>query len=720
MAADISPHLQEPASLDGLHLQHVKGVNVFPNVPGVATVGRTFCDNAFDEACCAAGAAGAAPWIARFRPVYEDNRHVTWWQGPNEFILSTAVRANAWAAFHVAFATQMDALGFKACSGGINTGWPRLRYYGDPPPYVELLGPAFEALRAYGGICSFHEYWGAAGPLAAGGNFGRIQHTVQEAADHGVALPPVFMGEIGLDQHVVDGGAHRGWLDMGLTPTQYGDQLQTAMDCYRALGYVLGASVFTVCSWDWLGFNARPVFGRMGEINMQEPTITRARGIDVSEYQGEVNWAAVAADGVRFAFLRASSGKYADPTFARNWQGAGAAGVLRGAYHYLQPDVGGQAGFFVNAVAGRELELGYWADVEAAGLTADKVQSHLTGLDTKLADAGIEGAANVYTRANFWNSLGVPASAVAGRFLWVAYWTYDPTGEPAIPQAWDTWEWWQYSNQGQVAGVPARVDLDVFHGDDAALAAKYGPVPPPVPLRYFWFDGAEADEAAFRARFGDFQVQRPPCPNYCVAELRARGGGSCELAARVLDGQGAPVANASVRFAWPGGSLTVQTSAEGWATLGMGAQSCYTLPGRGPYQVMLVSDASELLDGGGWICFTQYERFDIVFRPCAAPATYALAVQVLGQGTVALDPPGGAYPPGFFVVLEANPAEGWRFAGWSGDLAGGDNPAVLVMDRDKAVLATFVEEGGGVDLAIELIEQAQALLAEAIAILEDL
>jgi len=72
------------------------------------------------------------------------------------------------------------------------------------------------------------------------------------------------------------------------------------------------------------------------------------------------------------------------------------------------------------------------------------------------------------------------------------------------------------------------------------------------------------------------------------------------------------------------------------------------------------------------------------------------------------------------VVLEANPAEGWRFAGWSGDLAGGDNPAVLVMDRDKAVLATFVEEGGGVDLAIELIEQAQALLAEAIAILEDL
>jgi len=72
------------------------------------------------------------------------------------------------------------------------------------------------------------------------------------------------------------------------------------------------------------------------------------------------------------------------------------------------------------------------------------------------------------------------------------------------------------------------------------------------------------------------------------------------------------------------------------------------------------------------------------------------------------------------VVLEANPAEGWRFAGWSGDLAGSDNPAVMVMDGDKAVTATFVEEAGGVDLAIELIEQAQALLAEAVVILENL
>src|SRR5207248_10239672 len=66
---------------------------------------------------------------------------------------------------------------------------------------------------------------------------------------------------------------------------------------------------------------------------------TRLPGVDVSNWQGNINWNKVAADGKRFAFMKASEGRtYTDPTYAQNRQGALAAGVVIGAYHFALPD----------------------------------------------------------------------------------------------------------------------------------------------------------------------------------------------------------------------------------------------------------------------------------------------------------------------------------------------------------------------------------------------
>lgn len=60
-------------------------------------------------------------------------------------------------------------------------------------------------------------------------------------------------------------------------------------------------------------------------------------GIDVSHFQGNVNWPAVKAAGIAFAFAKASDGNtYTDPQFANNWRGMQAAGILRGAYHFYE------------------------------------------------------------------------------------------------------------------------------------------------------------------------------------------------------------------------------------------------------------------------------------------------------------------------------------------------------------------------------------------------
>src|SRR5262245_56356921 len=92
-------------------------------------------------------------------------------------------------------------------------------------------------------------------------------------------------------------------------------------------------------------------------------------GIDVSTYQGDIDWPAVKAAGIEFAFVRASHGTDEDVRFATNWAGARDAGIVRGAYQYFHPaqDALAQAELVlttVGALASRDLPL--VLDVEAA------------------------------------------------------------------------------------------------------------------------------------------------------------------------------------------------------------------------------------------------------------------------------------------------------------------------------------------------------------------
>jgi len=74
-----------------------------------------------------------------------------------------------------------------------------------------------------------------------------------------------------------------------------------------------------------------------------------------------------------------------------------------------------------------------------------------------------------------------------------------------------------------------------------------------------------------------------------------------------------------------------------------------------------------------------------------APTQFSLSVSSNGSGSVSLNPPGGVYDPGTVVTLTANPAVGFQFTGWSGDLTGVTNPATITMNSNKSVTATFTE-----------------------------
>jgi lysozyme len=212
-----------------------------------------------------------------------------------------------------------------------------------------------------------------------------------------------------------------------------------------------------------------------GSAPLPESISGQVHGIDVSHYQGTVDWAQVAGAGMAFAFVKATQGaSNVDPLFAQNWDGARAAGLLCGAYHFFQPgvDPAQQAAHFLSvlgippAVAGA---LPPVLDVETLGnQTAAQV---VQGIETWLA--AVQAAAGctpiVYTAPGFWAKLGT--TAFGSYPLWVAEYG---VSTPKLPAGWTAWAFWQSSQSGRVAGVAGSVDLDVFQGSRDDLAKLVG------------------------------------------------------------------------------------------------------------------------------------------------------------------------------------------------------------------------------------------------------
>jgi lysozyme len=185
-------------------------------------------------------------------------------------------------------------------------------------------------------------------------------------------------------------------------------------------------------------------------------------GIDISHFQGTIDWSQVAQAGKMFAFVKATQGlTYVDPQFHANWAGVKAAGLLRGAYHFYQPgdDPRQQAEFFLQTVELGPGDLPPALDVEisngqSAGEIVQGVQEWLSAVQQALGVTPL-----LYTDRTFWNTLG--AKGFGDYPLWVA--EYGVT-LPVLPAGWTSWAFWQFSEAGTVPGVTGSTDLDLFQG----------------------------------------------------------------------------------------------------------------------------------------------------------------------------------------------------------------------------------------------------------------
>ncbi len=196
--------------------------------------------------------------------------------------------------------------------------------------------------------------------------------------------------------------------------------------------------------------------------------MNRLPGIDVSHYQGTIDWNQVRSVGTQFAFIKALEGiTSTDPQFQANWRGAKAAGLLCGAYHFYLPgdDPTQQAEAFLSTYQPSPGDLPPVLDIEttngqSTSVVVQGIQAWLSAVEAKVGVPPI-----LYTDPSFWKSLGA-GQQFSGYPLWIADYG---VSTPAVPAGWKNWTFWQTSQSGSVAGVTGAVDLDVFQGSLAEL-----------------------------------------------------------------------------------------------------------------------------------------------------------------------------------------------------------------------------------------------------------
>ena len=201
-------------------------------------------------------------------------------------------------------------------------------------------------------------------------------------------------------------------------------------------------------------------------------------GIDVSHYEGTINWPQVKASGIVFAFAKATQGvNLTDNTFVTNMVNGGNAGVVMGAYHFPRPVDNGaiaEAQYFLS-VAGPYIGPGFLPPVldlenfssgptldgtfTSAALTA-WVQQFMTVVQQQTGITPI-----IYTNGYYASYLNSSVKSIYK--LWIANPYTTATAPPANIGGWPTWAFKQYDWYGTVPGINtgANVDLDVFNGD---------------------------------------------------------------------------------------------------------------------------------------------------------------------------------------------------------------------------------------------------------------
>jgi lysozyme len=226
------------------------------------------------------------------------------------------------------------------------------------------------------------------------------------------------------------------------------------------LGAIVLALAWTALQRGWVRFNY-PGYARYP-----------VQGVDVSHHQGHIDWPKLAGRHAAFAYIKASEGAdFRDEDFLANWNGARAAGIAPGAYHYFtlcRTGAEQAANFIATAGATRLHGLPPAVDLEYGGNCARRPDAHEFEAELTVFLDHVErhwGCRPVlYVTPDFYPDY------VAGRFRAHPLWVRNVFATPRLPDG-RAWRVWQFANRAHLPGVRGFVDRNVFAGSVAEFEA---------------------------------------------------------------------------------------------------------------------------------------------------------------------------------------------------------------------------------------------------------
>jgi lysozyme len=210
--------------------------------------------------------------------------------------------------------------------------------------------------------------------------------------------------------------------------------------------------------------DAKPInFGKV------QPKHYAVHGVDVSRWQGDIDWPKLRTQGANFVYIKSTDGgDHLDPMFKTNWRKAKEAGIRRGAYHFFYwcRRASEQADWFIRNVPRDPDALPPVIDVEWNGESSckrrpsradviEKMQVFMDKLERHYGQRPV-----IYTAPDFYKD------NLIGAFEKYPFWLRAVAQHPSTVYPGRKWVFWQYSGSGLSQGVNGKIDLNVFNGSE--------------------------------------------------------------------------------------------------------------------------------------------------------------------------------------------------------------------------------------------------------------
>ena len=221
-------------------------------------------------------------------------------------------------------------------------------------------------------------------------------------------------------------------------------------------GYKIGSDGKRLATVDSSSNNS----GSTSNSNSDSTTVSKFKGIDISHYNGDINFTKVKAAGIQVVYIKATEGtSYVDNYLGINYNGAKSAGLKTGFYHFLvgtsSPET--QARNFYNNIKDKQNDLKPILDVETNGFDVMDYTLRFINEFKKISNMDI----GIYTYSDFISNLD---SRLAKYTLWEANW-YKSTSNLPANNIWSFRAGHQYTEKGIIDGINGNVDLDEFTQD---------------------------------------------------------------------------------------------------------------------------------------------------------------------------------------------------------------------------------------------------------------